>query len=131
MSVGYHHFFVFKMHQCNHIERKEDYFIGGFVGDSHNDETFKTRIETLCEKLRTKYGLTNYIYCWSPVHIKESIQRTPEQRYRTALKKSENKTNKKIQEIKRANFLFSDLYIQEEIQKLNQRKEKLKNRYQQ
>jgi hypothetical protein len=119
------------MHESNHVAKKENYFIGGFVGDSHNDETFKAKMKKLCEKLRTRYGLANFSYCWSPLHIKESIQRTPAQRYHTAVRKSENKTNKRIHEIKRSNLLFSELYIQEEVEKLDQRKNVLKKRYQQ
>ena len=41
MATGYHHFFVFKLQQSGHAETKEDYFIGGFVGDTYNDENFK------------------------------------------------------------------------------------------
>ena len=131
MSLGYHHFFVFNQHRSNHVSHKENYFIGGFVGDSHNDETFKAKMEKLCEKLRTRYGLTNFTYCWSPLHIKEPIQRTQAQRYHTAVKKSENKTNRRIQEIKSSNLLFGELYVQEEMEKLDHRKLLLKKRYQQ
>jgi hypothetical protein len=128
MSIGYHHFFVFKMHESNHIERKQDYFIGGLVGDTHNDEHFKNKIEMLCEKLQNKYGLTNYIYCWSPLHT-EPKQQTHEQRFHTAVKKSENKTKKKIAAIKKENFLFGETYIEEEMERLDKRKEVLKKRY--
>ncbi|HEY1200627.1 MAG TPA: hypothetical protein VGE79_06580, partial [Niastella sp.] len=72
-----------------------------------------------------------YSAYWSPAVVKPSKARTPEQRYQTAMKKATNKHHKKIDAIKAQNVLFTEQFISEEKERLKQRQDVLRKRYNQ
>lgn len=130
MPVGYHHFYA-----CSHLDihkkRRYEYFIGGFVGDHINNEQFKAKLERVQELFNRKFGFRNYCYCWSPANQKPYKPRTQQQRFATTMKKTQNKHNRKIEQLKKQNPLFLNTFIEEENQKLYARQELLKSRYNQ
>lgn len=132
MAKGYHHFYACSIAENQkYHNHPDDYFIGGLVGDKWNDEAFEIKMKKVLELLNKKYGLGNYQYCWSPIKTKPYKPRTQQQRFVTAMKKTSNKHNKKIIAIKNQNYLFGEVFVEEENQKLSKRQDILKKRYNQ
>ena len=129
MPIGFHHFYGccgVRLHNC---ESRDYYYLGGFVGDHFNDEVFKSKLDKVIQLLKEKYGFGHFVSCWSPVESKPYKPRTPQQCLSTALKKAQNKTDRNIRQIKKGNSLFVNDFIMEEQQKLFNRQEALKRRY--
>lgn len=129
MPAGYHHFFAYSATSNYGGDNPYAYFIGGFTGDHANDYDFKMKLSKILSILEKKYGFGNFSYCWSPIRETPYQPRTNEERFQTAMKKAENRFNKKVAEIKKQHSLFTDDFIQEERNKLTQYQDVLKKRY--
>jgi hypothetical protein len=129
MPLGFHHYYACKAPFPR--DSPYDYYIGGFVGDHVNDPAFAAKLMRVEGLLNKKYGLAHYSAYWSPAVVKPSKARTPEQRYQTAMKKAANKHDKKIDAIKAQNVLFTEQFISEEKERLKQRQDVLRKRYNQ
>jgi hypothetical protein len=131
MALGYHCFYAFSLAEQFHIVKgnRMDYFMGTYCGDTYADPEFKTMLDRVRDRLRKKFGIGGYTYCWSPFQEKPYRPRTDEQRYKTAVKKTVNKYNKKVKEIILDNTLFVEAFIQEAQTKLDSRIAVLTKRY--
>ena len=129
MPVGIHSFYAYSIADTHRIPDKEPYFLGRFEGDKFADRRFAAKLEKVIALLAARYGFGGFCCYWSPAEEKPYKPRTAEQRLATALKKAGNKNARRIAEIRNANYLFGDLFMIEEEEKLSKRIDVLKNRY--
>ena len=129
MAKGVHSFYVFPcLH--NQVNNRENYFIGRFIGDHFNDESFAVKIQKIQQKLNDKFG-SNYTAFWSPALIKPYRPLTIEQKYQRAVTKASNIHKKNVINMLQENTLFADDFLYEEIIRHQSRIEILKQRYHQ
>jgi hypothetical protein len=128
MPLGLHSFYGYTIADTHRINNKQDYFIGSMAGDHYADEQFSARLQKVIRQLTNRYA-NNYSYHWSPLLLKPYKPRTAAQKLATAIKKTTNRHLKKVEQIKKAGYLFEDAFIQEERTKLSDRKELLVDRY--
>ena len=115
MPLGFHHYYACKAPFPR--DSPYDYYIGGFVGDHFNDPAFAAKLKRVESLLNKKYGLSHYAAYWSLVVVKPS--------------KTANKHHKKIDAIKAQNVLFTEQFVSEEKERLKQRQDVLRKRYNQ
>lgn len=131
MALGYHKFYAFS--GTDHTRKARGhvlYFLGAFLGDTFKDPDFKDKIDRILARLTQRFGISNYSYYWSPYYQKPYQPRTMLQKYRTSVRKAENKHQKAVAGIFLKYPLFADFLVLEQEAKLKDRIEVLKSRYQ-